>query len=34
MVIIACKILENNQCPQDWLNTKAFTIGERISTKI
>jgi hypothetical protein len=31
MVISACKALENNQCPQYWLNTQAFTIGEIIS---
>jgi hypothetical protein len=29
MINDACKALESNQCPQDWLNTQTFTNEEK-----
>jgi hypothetical protein len=31
MINDACKALENNQCPQDWLNTQTFTMKKKLT---
>jgi len=31
IMIVTFKALENNQCPQDWFNTQALTIENKIS---
>jgi len=31
MINDACKALEINQCPQDWLNTQTFTMKKKLT---
>jgi hypothetical protein len=33
MIIVACKALENNQCPHDLYSTQTFTTKEKTSNE-